>query len=96
MEIPKHIIVFLIVAFNHDFCSIFWSKQVTDTQSGMVSTPKIPFKSDAQRCRLCAIMRDYATGPKNMHSAQTRARHLFMRSVRERMRKTMRRQLCKK
>ena len=61
MKIPKHIIVFLIVAIIHDFCSLFWSKQVTDTQSGMVSTHKIVMRRGVDYARLCETMRQCAT-----------------------------------
>ena len=54
---PNTLLFFIIVAFNHDFCSLFWSKQVTDTQSGMVSTPKIVMRRGVDYARLCETMR---------------------------------------
>ena len=43
--------------------------------------------------RLCEIMRDYANQRKYMLASQAFARHLFVRGMRARMQKRMRRRL---
>ena len=49
-------IFYSFTAYAHDIWSLFWSKQVTCTKSGMVSTPHILMRQGVNYVRLCEIM----------------------------------------